>query len=195
MKGRVFQIFVAICPQATQNSRQYLLFRTRYFVGCLWRWRRSLRRLKMGEKEFLLRRRQCSRVVRALDCSDRQLDLFWIILSSILYHAYKQPQATGLPQVSSIWSAPIASVLEILPIINNGNLFIYLFFSCANCRRHSYPKPGDHLIIAAFEMFIGSLKIVVDVVQNRHAGNQATHRHKTNKELTSSEFPLFVFSQ
>ena len=71
MKGRVFLIFVAICPQATQNSRQYLLLRTRYFVGCLWRWRRSLRRPKMAEKEFLLRRRQCSRVVRALDLQFR----------------------------------------------------------------------------------------------------------------------------
>lgn len=52
-----------------------------------------------------------------------------------------------------------------------------------------------NLIQAAFEKFIGSFKLVVHVVQNRHAGNQATHRHKTKKELTSSEFPLFVFSQ
>lgn len=52
-----------------------------------------------------------------------------------------------------------------------------------------------NLIQAAFETFIGSLKLVVQIVQNRHAGNQVTHWHKRNKELTLFEFPLFVFSQ
>lgn len=84
-----------------------------------------------------------------------------------------------------------------MPIVNNGNLVLFLFilFSCASCRRLRFPKPGDHLIQPAYEMFIGSLKLAVYVVQNLHAGDQATHWHKTNQELTSLEFPLFVFSQ
>ena len=47
---------------------------------------------------------------------------------------------------------------------------------------------------------IGPLQSVIHVVQNRHAGEQQTHRNKKNKELTSwftinKSVPLFVCSQ
>ena len=47
---------------------------------------------------------------------------------------------------------------------------------------------------------IGPLQLVIHVVQNRHGGEQQTHRDKKNKELTSwftinKSVPLFVCSQ